>query len=392
MCSRPGCWSSCKARQSCSVLSGKGRVLVINLLALSLPWAYFSTLHSLTLPKLVVGSAGMLLAGLCGFLLVSSSSRDSLYLHFVPVMEQSVIHVHVAIWAAFWVTCWWQALNLGTQVHISAGLLSLLLVPQCLSASVSTSPFTSPCKSPSAIRKKEHKRRESMTVGLAFTSKGTLLETAAPISEECALLCAPFCDSSDIFLSSLPSILFSSFFFFLPTCYFLSSVDCAPFSRKKKSSCVTKLHVVCRRLFPQAQRHCGRRDDNLLKKPRREIEEKRHRACHFVLQNLHQTINTHWTHTMHVPGHAIRFAAPKRSSSSALGEATCLWDTAGHLEGWWKFTDKSISKLVINICKSLIYHCLKYGCFYVFLGREGIVLGLYLKVLAFETKVLATAF
>lgn len=195
-------------------------------------------------------------------------------------------------------TCGWQALNLGTQVHVNAGLLSLLSVPHCLSASVSTSPFTSPSKSPSAIRKKEHNRRESVTVGLAFTPpKGTLLEAIASIRKECALLCAPFCGSSDIFLSSLLSILFSSSFFsfFLPICYFLSSVDCAPFSRKKKkSSCVTKLHVVCRRLFPQAQRHCGKRDDNLLKKPRREIEEKRHRTCHFLLQNLRQTINTHY--------------------------------------------------------------------------------------------------
>lgn len=210
------------------------------------------------------------------------------------MLEQRVTRVHVAVWAAFWVIYGWQALNLCTPLHISAGLLSLPSVPQCFSASVSTSPFSSPSKSPSAIRKKEHKRRESVTVGLAFTLKGTLLEVTTSSSEECALLCAPFYGSSDIFLSSLSSIPFSSsfFFFFLLICYFLSSADCAPFSRKKKSSCVTKLHVVCRRLFPQAQRHCRRRDDNLLKKPRREIEEKRHRACHFMLQNLHQTINT----------------------------------------------------------------------------------------------------
>lgn len=92
-------------------------------------------------------------------------------------------------------------------------------------------------------------------MGLAFTPKGTLLEVTTSSSEECALLCAPFCGSSDIFLSSLSSIPLSSsfFFFFLLICYFLSSADCAPFSRKKKSSCVTKLHVVCRRLFPEAQ-------------------------------------------------------------------------------------------------------------------------------------------
>lgn len=50
-----------------------------------------------------------------------------------------------------------------------------------------------------------------------------------------------------------------------------------------------------------------------------------------------------------------------------------------------------ISRLVINICKSLLYHCLKYTFFNVFLGRVGIVLGLCLKVLASETKVLAIA-
>lgn len=186
-------------------------------------------------------------------------------------------------------------MNLCTPLHISAGLLSLPSVPQCFSASVSTSPFSSPSKSPSAIRKKEHKRRESVTVGLAFTLKGTLLEVTTSSSEECALLCAPFYGSSDIFLSSLSSIPFSSSFFFFFSYSFVISyhqLTVLLFLGKKKSSCVTKLHVVCRRLFPQAQRHCRRRDDNLLKKPRREIEEKRHRACHFMLQNLHQTINT----------------------------------------------------------------------------------------------------
>lgn len=340
MCSRPGCWSSCRARQSCSVLSGKGRVLVINLLALSLPWAYFSTLHSLTLPKLVVGSAGMLLAGLCGFLLVSSSSRDSLYLHFVPVMEQSVIHVHVAIWAAFWVTCWWQALNLGTQVHISAGLLSLLLDPNASQLLFPLLPSPLHAKAPVPSGRRSTREGSLWLWGLPSLLRAPYLRQQPPSARSVPCFVPPSVILLIYFWVLYPLFCFLLFFFFLPTCYFLSSVDCAPFSRKKKSSCVTKLHVVCRRLFPQAQRHCGRKDDNLLKKPRREIEEKRHRACHFVLQNLHQTINTHWTHTMHVPGHAIRFAAPKRSSSSALGEATCLWDTAGHLEGWWKFTDK----------------------------------------------------
>lgn len=132
------------------------------------------------------------------------------------MLEQRVTRVHVAVWAAFWVIYGWQALNLCTPLHISAGLLSLPSVPQCFSASVSTSPFSSPSKSPSAIRKKEHKRRESVTVGLAFTLKGTLLEVTTSSSEECALLCAPFYGSSDIFLSSLSSIpfSFSSFFFF----------------------------------------------------------------------------------------------------------------------------------------------------------------------------------
>lgn len=51
----------------------------------------------------------------------------------------------------------------------------------------------------------------------------------------------------------------------------------------------------------------------------------------------------------------------------------------------------AVSRLVINICNSLLHHCLKYTWFYVFLGREGIVLGLCLNILASETKVLAIA-
>lgn len=49
------------------------------------------------------------------------------------------------------------------------------------------------------------------------------------------------------------------------------------------------------------------------------------------------------------------------------------------------------SRLLINICIPLLYPCLKYSWFYVFLGREGIVLGKYIKVLASEKEFLAIA-
>lgn len=44
------------------------------------------------------------------------------------------------------------------------------------------------------------------------------------------------------------------------------------------------------------------------------------------------------------------------------------------------------SRVLIDICIPLLCHCLKYTWFYAFLGREGIVLGMYIKVLASEKK------
>lgn len=44
------------------------------------------------------------------------------------------------------------------------------------------------------------------------------------------------------------------------------------------------------------------------------------------------------------------------------------------------------SRLLINVCIPLLYPCLKYTWFYVFLGSVGIVLGMYIKVLASEKK------
>lgn len=162
-----------------------------------------------------------------------------------------------------------------------------------------------------ATSKKEHKRRKSVTVGLVFTllwpSRAPYLGQQPPAAcwEWCALLCVSLWGPRDVFLSAQPSLFFH-YFLFSPLLYIyllspIISCLCSFFKEKKikKSSGVTKLHVVCRSLFLQAQRHCGR-NDNLLKKKskinqknRREREEKRHRACYFVLQTLHQTVNTH---------------------------------------------------------------------------------------------------
>lgn len=56
----------------------------------------------------------------------------------------------------------------------------------------------------------------------------------------------------------------------------------------------------------------------------------------------------------------------------------------GHLKAAGSLLINAASGLLINICIPLLHPCLKYTCFYAFLGREGIVLGMYIKVLASE--------
>lgn len=95
-----------------------------------------------------------------------------------------------------------------------------------------------------ATSKKEHKRRKSVTVGLVFTllwpSRAPYLGQQPPAAcwEWCALLCVSLWGPRDVFLSAQPSLFFHYFLFspllYIYICCLLSSVACAPFSRKKK--------------------------------------------------------------------------------------------------------------------------------------------------------------
>lgn len=58
----------------------------------------------------------------------------------------------------------------------------------------------------------------------------------------------------------------------------------------------------------------------------------------------------------------------------------------GHLKDAGSLLINAASGFLINICIPLLHPCLKYTWFYAFLGSEGIVLGMYIKVLASEKK------
>lgn len=101
-------------------------------------------------------------------------------------------------------------------------------------------------------------------------------------ARDMGIMCSTVCPSlGSLYMFELSSLTLHPSFFFFFICCFLSSLVSAPFFREKKKRAMVlrRLHVVCRRLFPQAHSYCGKRDDNLLKKPRREKEAQHVSLC-----------------------------------------------------------------------------------------------------------------
>lgn len=213
---------------------------------------------------------------------------------------------------------------------------------------------------------------------LRWSSRALCLGKQPPAAcwDGCAQLCVPFWgphNTRDTFLSSQPSHFTPPPFFFSFDVFYHHLPVLLLIGKKKKSNGVTKLHVICRRLFPQAQIYCGREDDNLLKK-NPEGKEKRHRACHFMLQNHHQTANMHWEQGL--PGHATRIIAPRRSSPGSPGEPACPRGDPGHLKGWWKFTDKCNLKVGDKHLKLSVISLFEIYLFLCFPWQEKYSLGI----------------
>lgn len=204
---------------------------------------------------------------------------------------------------------------------------------------------------------------------------GVLILVWALISHTSPFLLCLFC---------FVCLFFSYGFFFLLFVVFYHHLSVLPFLEKIKirAMVLQKLHVVCRRLFPQAHSYCGRRDDNLLKKPRREKE-----AQSLSLRAVKSPSDSKLTLGAGRPRTLSWDGCPwgkqpwcPRGASMPTGTPQDTSKAGGNV------LMSAASRLLINIYIPLLYPCLKYTWFSVSLGREGIVLGMYIKVLASEKK------